>query len=275
MQTHTDSGRLQRLLRTVHECFVFYSSLAVLGLICLSWTVLALPLYLILPRSTGTAVGRFGIMAGFRVYTAWLQLLRAYRLDLKAIDALRGGPALILAPNHPCMIDALLILTRHPNLACVMKSEVLKNVFLGSGSRLARYICNEPPMHMIREAVVDLQRGGVLLLFPEGTRSTQAPINKLKASVGVIAKQAGVAVQTLIIETDSPYLSKGWPLFRRPKLPITYRVRLGRRFEPPADVRAFTLELERYYTDELAGALQSTWLAKAQPPCTHPDRSPQ
>ena len=77
-------------------------------------------------------------------------------------------------------------------------------------------------------------------------------------------------MQTLIIDTDSPYLSKGWPLFRRPKLPITYRVRLGRRFEPPADVRAFTLELERYYTDELAGALQSTWLAKAQPPCTHP-----
>ena len=142
------------------------------------------------PDPAGTAVGRYGIMAGFHViYTALVAIsLRAYQLDLKAIDALRGGPALILAPNHPCMIDALLILTRHPNLACVMKSEVLKNVFLGSGSRLARYICNEPPMHMIREAVVDLQRGGVLLLFPEGTRSTQAPINKLKASVGVIAK---------------------------------------------------------------------------------------
>src|SRR3984957_20233891 len=103
MQTHTDSGRLQRLLRTVHECLVFYSSLAVLGVICLSWTVLALPLFVILPRATGTAVGRFGIMAGFRLYTGWLRLLRAYRLDLSAIDALRGGPALILAPNHPCM----------------------------------------------------------------------------------------------------------------------------------------------------------------------------
>jgi 1-acyl-sn-glycerol-3-phosphate acyltransferase len=35
---------------------------------------------------------------------------------------LRGGPPLILAPNHPALIDALLILTRHPNLVCVMKS---------------------------------------------------------------------------------------------------------------------------------------------------------
>jgi 1-acyl-sn-glycerol-3-phosphate acyltransferase len=194
--------------------------------------------------------------------------VRAYQLDLTAIDALRDAPALILAPNHPCMIDALLILTRHPNLACVMKSDVLNNVFLGSGARLARYICNDAPVQMIREAVADLNRGGVLLLFPEGTRSMQAPINALKASVGVIAKQARVPVQTVIIETNSPYLSKRWSLLRRPSLPIVYRLRLGRRFDPPEDVRAFTAELERYYRDELSGALQAEWLgaAAASPP---------
>jgi 1-acyl-sn-glycerol-3-phosphate acyltransferase len=219
-------------------------------------------LYLLLPRQYGTAAGRLGIMAGFRVYTGWLSLVGAYRLDLQAIDALRGGPPVILAPNHPCMIDALLILTRHPNLACVMKREVLKNVFLGSGARLARYVCNEPPLHMIREAVADLRRGGVLLLFPEGTRSTQAPINVLKTSIGVIAKQAAVPVQTLIIETDSPYVGKGWSLLRRPALPITYRARLGRRFDPPADVRTFMVELEAYFNDALAGSLQVQWLGR-------------
>jgi len=263
MPSQTDTGPVPRLLRSAYDCAMFYSSLLLLGLICLSWTLIALPLYVLLPRRPGTAAGRFGIMAGFRLYTAWLTVVRAYRLDLRAIDALRGGPALILAPNHPCLIDALLILTRHPNLACVMKAEVLRNVFLGSGARLARYICNEPPVQMIREAVADLERGGVLLLFPEGTRSTSAPVNALKGSIGIIAKQAAVPVQTLIIETDSPYLRKGWPLLRRPALPITYRVRLGRRFEPPQDVRAFMAELEAYYAAELAGSLQSQWLARA------------
>jgi 1-acyl-sn-glycerol-3-phosphate acyltransferase len=259
---------MTRMGAVTRECAVFYSSLIVLGAICLSWTVLALPLYLLLPRPAGTAVGRAGIMAGFRIYAGWLGLVRAYRLDLSAIDALRNGPALILAPNHPSMLDALLILTRHPNIACVMKSEVLKNVFLGSGARLAGYICNDSPRHMIREAVADLQRGGVLLLFPEGTRSIQAPLNALKASIGVIAKQAAAPVQTLIIETDSPYLSKGWPLLRRPRLPITYRVRLGRRFDPPADVRAFMIELECYYRDQLSGALQCGWLGGSAAPDT-------
>jgi 1-acyl-sn-glycerol-3-phosphate acyltransferase len=265
--------RKPRLLRAAHDCALFYSSLLVLGAICLSWTVIALPLYVLLPRRFGTAAGRYGIMAGFRIYTGWLTLVRAYRLDLRAIDALRGEPACILAPNHPCMIDALLILTRHPNIACVMKSEVLKNVFLGSGARLARYVCNEPPLQMIREAVADLQRGGVLLLFPEGTRSVRAPINALKASVGVIAKRAAVPVQTLLIETDSPYLGKGWSLLRRPPLPITYRVRLGRRFEPPEDVRAFMAQLEAYFHAELEGALQSHWLGT--PPGSLPSSSGQ
>ena len=102
-----------------------------------------------------------------------------------------------------------------------------------------------------------------MLLFPEGTRTTRNPINPLVASVGLIAKHAAVPVQTLIIETDSPYLSKKWPLFRRPTLPITYRVRLGKRFAPPTDIAAFTADLDAYYRSELGNALQTRWLRGA------------
>jgi len=216
-----------------------------------------------LPRRIGTAVGRRGIMSGFRIYAWSLSITRTYRLDLRAIDSLRGGPAVILAPNHPCLIDALLILTRHPNLVCVMKSALMRNVFLGSGSRLARYVRNDSSRQMVKESVSHLNDGGVLLLFPEGTRTTRDPINALVGSVGLIAKHAKVPIQTLVIETDSPFLSKGWPLFKRPTLPIVYRVRLGKRFDPPSDVAAFTAELDQYYRRELEGSLQSRWLKRA------------
>jgi 1-acyl-sn-glycerol-3-phosphate acyltransferase len=254
---------MPRPLKIAYEYFALYSSLTLLGLICLVWSVFALPLYFILPRRIGTAVGRRGIMSGFRLYAWSLSVTGTYRLDLCDIDSLKGGPPLILAPNHPCLIDALLILTRHPNIVCVMKSELMRNVFLGSGSRLARYVRNDSSRQMVKESVAHLREGGVLLLFPEGTRTTRAPINSLVGSVGLIAKHANVAVQTLVIETDSPFLSKGWPLFRRPALPITYRVRLGKRFDAPTDVAAFTAELDRYYRQELEGALQSRWLKSA------------
>ena len=251
-------------MKTLYEYFALYSSLALLGIICLVWSLFALPLYFILPRGLGTAVGRRAILIGFRLYAWSLSVTGSYRLDLSELDRLADAPPMVLAPNHPSLIDALLILTRHPNVVCVMKAELMRNVFLGAGARLARYVPNESSRQMVKESVAHLRRGGLLLLFPEGTRTTRAPINPLVASAGLIAKHASVPVQALIIETDSPHLSKGWSLFRRPDLPVTYRVRLGRRFDPPTDVAGFTAEFEAYYRAELAGAPQSRWLARAE-----------
>jgi 1-acyl-sn-glycerol-3-phosphate acyltransferase len=251
-------------LRHAVETIVLYTSLTLLGLICLSWTVLALPLLLVFPARPGRWAGRLGILIGFRFYVWSLRVMGAYRLDLRALKALRHGPPVVLAPNHPCLIDALLIIAHEPRVACVMKSALMNNVFLGPGARLARYIRSDPPRRMIHEAVEELRRGGIVLLFPEGTRTTRVPINSLQAGVGMIARQAGVAVQTLIIENDSAFLSKGWPLFKRPSLPMRYRVRLGRSFEPTDDVRELTEQLDRYFRTELADAPQNSWLAARQ-----------
>jgi len=247
-------------LRHVAETLILYASLTLLGIICLSWTVLVLPLLPLLPQRPGRWFGRHGILAGFRLYVWSLGWMGAYRLDLRALRALRAGPPVVLAPNHPSLIDAQLIIAHEPRVACVMKTALMNNVFLGAGARLARYIRSDPPRRMIHQAVAELRGGGIVLLFPEGTRTTRAPINALQAGVGIIAKAAGVPVQTLIIETDSPCLSKGWPLFKRPSLPIHYRMRLGRRFDPPADVRAFMAELDQYFRAELAHAPQNAWI---------------
>lgn len=252
-----------RRLKIAYEYFALYSSLTLLGIICLTWSTLSIPLNAILPERLGTAVGRRGIMTGFKIYTWSLVLSGVYRMDLRALDTLRTGPPVILAPNHPCLLDAVLIIASHPNLVCVMKSDLMRNIFLGSGSRLARYVRNDSPRQMVKESVAHLRAGGTLLLFPEGTRTRLDPINPLVNSVGLIAKHARVPVQTLLIETDSPFLSKGWGLFKRPTLPIVYRVRLGKRFDAPLDVPQFTDELAAYFRDELKEALQKRWLKSA------------
>jgi len=251
-----------RALAFVRTVVVLYGSLLVFALVCLTWTLAALPLYLVLGGGRGTKIGRIGIQRGFRFYASWIHFVGAYRLDLTAIDALIGGGPVILAPNHPSVIDAILIVTRHPNLVCIMKSGLMNNVLLGAGARLAGYIRNDPPRRMVREAITVLEQGAVLLLFPEATRTTEAPVNPFLASVGLIAKLAHTPVQTLLIETDSPYLSKGWPWLRLTRIPITYRVRLGERFAAPEDARAFDRMLEEYFRKALAGSLQERWLAR-------------
>jgi 1-acyl-sn-glycerol-3-phosphate acyltransferase len=240
--------------------FRIYTALALLGTICLAWTLLALPLLWVLPERPARRCGRLGIRAGFRVFVWSLSGLGVYKFDLRALQVLRDSPALILAPNHPTIIDALLIIAHEPRVACVLKPSLMNNVFLGAGARLARYIRAGAPRQMIRESVAELHRGGIVLLFPEGTRTRRAPLNAPQDAVGMIAKQGQVPVQTLIIETDSPYLSKGWSLFRPVPLPVTYRMRLGPRLAPPSDVRAFTRILGDTMRAELADAPQNQWL---------------
>lgn len=241
---------------------LLYPGLLLFALTCLTWTLVALPLYLVLPKGRGTKFGRLGISRGFGIYARLLSAIGAYRLDLAAIDTLRGGPPLVLAANHPVVIDAILMVTRHPNMVCIMKASLMNNVLLGAGARLAGYIPNHPPRRTIREAVAVLEHGAVLLLFPEATRTRRAPVNSFVGSAGLIAKLAQAPVQTLIVETDSPYLSKGWSPLRTPRMPIIYRVRLGRRFGAPEDAREFDRMLEAYFRSELAGALQEEWLPR-------------
>lgn len=241
-----------RILRTLFDYTRLYLGLGALGIICLTWTPFAAILWPILPLERARPIGRWAITLGFRLYLNILQSMRACYFDISALDSLRGQGPLILAPNHPCLLDAVMVISRLPNIACIMKGVLLRNLFLGAGSRMACYIPNDAPLDMIRRACQEMKGDSHLLIFPEGTRTVQQPVNPCKNSVGLIAKRSGVPVQTLIIETDSAYLSKGWPLFKKPAMPIHYRIRLGKRFDPPADVATFVGELEQYFRDEFA-----------------------
>jgi 1-acyl-sn-glycerol-3-phosphate acyltransferase len=164
---------------------------------------------------------------------------------------LRDQGPLIIAPNHPSLLDAVMVISRLPNVACVLKNELMNNVFLGAGARLARYIRNQSIRQMVMEASEDFKSGSQLLLFPEGTRTINQPLNALKGSIALISAQAQVPIQTVLIETNSRYLSKGWSLFRKPIMPVRYHIRLGKRFDPPTDSHTLMQELELYFKQNL------------------------
>jgi 1-acyl-sn-glycerol-3-phosphate acyltransferase len=243
---------LKLMVRAGWSYGIMSIGLAWLAIICFVWALVSLVLNPILPTAAGRRVGRLGAMVSFRLYLSVMEALGAWRLDVTALDALRGEGALIIAPNHPCLLDAVLLVSRLPNAVCVMKGSLHRSFLLGPASRLARYVPNDSLLRLITSAGDELKLGGQLLLFPEGTRSTGEPIGPFTEAVGALSRRSRVPVQTVIIEADHRFLGKGWTLAARPELPLTYRLRLGRRFDPPRDVRAFTAELERYFTRELA-----------------------
>ena len=230
------------------------AQLLLLGLMSALWNGVALLLYPLLPRALGLRVGRAMIAHGYRMFWRIAAASRMLQLEADALDVLRGETGLIVVANHPSMLDALMLVAHLPRSACIMKSSLMRNPLLGPGARLARYIRNDTAYGMIQCAVRDLREGGQLVLFPEGTRTTQPPLNPFHASFAIIAKRAQVPVQAVFIDTTSPYLGKGWPLWRLPPLPIRFTVRLGQRFPPPRDHQQLQAEVQAHF---VAGLLRT------------------
>lgn len=246
----TDILRPRHALWSAYEPVAMVLGLGALALLCLSWLPFAMLLQPLLPRHVGRRLGRAVIARGFRGYLRFLTLACGTRLDLSGLDGLANqGPQIVVA-NHPSLLDAVMIVSRLPNAVCVMKASLLDNPLFGSAARLAGYIHNDAPVGMILGALDELRHGTQIVIFPEGTRTVRFPVDACQPAAGLMSRRSGVPVQTLLIDFSSPYLGKTWPLFRPPQLPLTFRIRLGKRFDPPADPVAFAAELETYFREE-------------------------
>lgn len=244
--------RLATWVKLAREYTVFYSGLLLLAVPLLTWNMLAAIVGLVLPRRIGAVFGRRVIMLMSRAYLFALTRSGLVKLDLDVLYALRDERSLIIAPNHPSLLDVVLMVSRLPHAVCIMKAELAENVLLSGAVSLAGYIRNDSAVTMIRQASMTVRAGGQLLIFPEGTRTARKPVNSFKGGFALIAKTTRVPVQTVFIETNSPFLSKGWSLFKKPDFPLVYRARLGRRFEVDREVKAFVADMEGYYREALA-----------------------
>lgn len=249
--TRRRSGTASGLLR-LWQCTIFYVLLLHLGATSLTWNLISLVIHPFLTQAQGVVVGRAAISSVYRGFWALAVWLGLMRLDAGSLDVLQRDAGLIVAANHPTMLDALLVVSRLPRGVCIMRAGLMRNPFLGAGARLARYLRNDTPHKMICSAVSMLRQGGQIVWFPEGTRSVRAPINPFRPGVTLVAQRARVPIQTVLIEATPAYLGKGWPIWRAPAFPVVIRIRLGDRFEPEADYRGLLQRIEAYFKHELA-----------------------
>ena len=254
----TDRSSAGNPLWIAYEYVAMVIGLGSLAVLCLLWLPCALILNPLLPRRMGQPLGRAMISFGFRCYLGILSLFCACRFDLGEIDQLRDQGPLIVAANHPSLLDAVMIVSRLPNAVCVMKAALMDNILFGAAARLARYIRNDAALEMVLGARDELAQGAHLVIFPEGSRTRNFPFDASSPSTGLIASRSKAPIQTLLIEFSTPYLGKAWPLFRRPVLPLRCRIRLGRRFSPPTNIQTFAAELDTYFSSEFGQNFRST-----------------
>lgn len=229
------------------------------GVFGLLFTLISVPLCLVLPRRCGHRFGRSLLHWAFRVFVRYLRVTGLVHADLDSLRSLRKmKEPVIIAPNHTSLWDAVFVISCLPQPICIMKESILRNPFLGGGARLAGYIPNGKSSQLIREASRALDEGGQLLLFPEGTRTRRDArwINPLRGGCALIARHAEVKVLPVYIRSNTRFLEKGWPLWKRPEFPIRMSIELGEALEPEATESAkdFTRRLEQGYEKHLSRA---------------------
>lgn len=242
---------MPRFILRFFQVVAFYLVLLWLALMLLIVNFFTFFLYYLLPRNIGKSFGRKLNSSIFKLFLQGCSALGLMHLDLQALDKLSTEKGIIIAPNHPSMIDVFLVLSRIKNASCLMKASLWNNVFLCSGARLAGYVNNDSVTKMVRSSIIELQSGSNLLVFPEGTRTVHAPVNHLMAGVGLISAKAQAPVQTVLLQTDSPYLSKHWPIWKVPPFPVQFKATVGKRFEPTSKATEMVTLLQDYYDSTL------------------------
>ena len=159
----------------------------------------------------------------------WLRVY--HRLQIVGRENLPKEGSFVLVANHASHLDALTILSAMPirQLHRVFPAAA-QDFFFVSIPRLtiAAVVVNALPFNRqanIRQSLSLCKQlldnpGNVLLLFPEGTRSTTGELGEFKSGIGLML--AGTPVPVVPCWLDGAY--RAWPKGRR--LPRPSRVRL-------------------------------------------------
>jgi 1-acyl-sn-glycerol-3-phosphate acyltransferase len=190
------------------------------------------------------------------LFKGWLQVssrIGVFDIEFADADKLRNLRATVLAPNHPSLIDAVILLSIVPNTVCIMRASLIESPFLGGAARLAGFVPNDKGPALIRHGIEKIQAGENLLIFPEGTRTVAQAINSFKHGFALIAKKTGAPIQTVFIEREGRYLSKGIPLLSFAYPPFRFRLHLGDLFRaaPDESAQQLSARLEHYFRDHL------------------------
>ena len=162
----------------------------------------------------------------------------------------KGG--FILLCNHQCWLDPMFVVVP-VNRICVFaaRDSLVKSLLFGWVFRV--YSCipirrDHADIGAIRDCIEKLKRGCGLVLFPEGTRTADGKIGRLKPGFALLAKRAGVPIIPVVIDGAFECWPRTKILFSRGEVSIQY----GRQINP----QEIASESDREFMSDLTRKLR-------------------
>ena len=153
---------------------------------------------------------RYAISRGFAVLVRYMQLAGSVDIQWKnwssmEADIAQGG---VLIANHPSLIDVVMMIARIPNANCIVKKKLWNNPFVGVLVRACGFIPNDGRPDMLDACRQAIARGEVIIIYPEGSRTSSMKAMTLSRGAANIAILSGVPVLMLTIQRTTPFLTK-------------------------------------------------------------------
>lgn len=169
----------------------------------------------------------------YRAQRAWargLYRLCGISLTVEGAEHMDANGAYVIVANHASYMDIAALFASLPKLPQFMaKRELAKLPFLGAALRSGRHILVNRGNHASAKSSLDnaaesLKAGAAILIFPEGTRSTEGRIARFKTGAFRLAKLGEVQILPVGINGTRHVLPKHGRLIR----PHHVTVRIGR-----------------------------------------------
>lgn len=231
-----------------------------LGALVISLTLFPVLRLTTFDRDVARARIQRGMRRVFQFFIALMKSLGIMTWEVHGLERLRQ-PGRLIVPNHPTLIDVVLVISFIPEIDCIVKRGLWRNPFLRWPVAWASYIPNSEGEALIEDCAASLRRGHSLLVFPEGTRTVPGQPPRLQRGAAHIALTADAEILPVTISCDPPTLYKGNPWHRVPARRFHMRVVAGEpiaassfRREGETDARAarrLTQWLLAYYTTQL------------------------
>lgn len=137
----------------------------------------------------------------------------------------RGG--FILAGNHVSLLDPLVLSAASPReLNFMARHDLFSNRFFSwliSSANAFPVQRESADFSALREAIRRIQKGGGLLLFPEGRRREEKDLHlKPQEGVGFLASKLNVPVIPAFVKGTGKAMPKGEKCIRRAKISVNF-----------------------------------------------------
>lgn len=202
-------------------CFVLF------GLGGLVIAILIVPVLKLLVRDRTEREYRMQrvIQKAFALFVGTMKFLGVMDYEIVGAEILQKDRGCMIVANHPSLIDYVLIASRLPQCDCLVKAAIWKNPYMKGVVKAAGYIPNkEDPELLLAECSRRLERGNVLLVFPEGTRSTPGEVPVLQRGAAQIAVRTKSNLRVVHASTEPSFLTKTCKWYKVPDTRPFFRI---------------------------------------------------